>query len=1614
MTESGEATVTLPACGRDLHPGKPILPAFPVTLPIPERRKVSRIEILRQEERIYPLPAPISRCGSAVTANGQIPPAPAPDPAEEADWFYPASGYFGERTDPADGRSVLTLTLAPLRVNPRRNALAAAGRLVLTVTLEPDDATPSRTLLDAPEPLPPGRYSYLVIAPADLLENTPPPWNFQTLCQAREAAGHETMTVSTEWIDNRYTAPNQAERIRAFVQDAHRQWGIRYLLLGGTRELIPSPLFHMRVASIPTAYESDFCADAIFYGCLDGPMDGNGNGRYGELTDGGNRKDIDLTAEVLVGRFPVANPEELAHMVRKTLAYEGAAPAACRPNAFIGERIDAGTQIYGDAHMEQIRLGSTAMSLESYGYLNGPFAPLFETTTLYESPTFTWSAAEALAFLDADWHTVNHLGHASWSTCIKIPLDQEVNRAALAAFTNAMPWIIYSQACDAGAFNHPDCFAEQLVTAPAAAAAAIMNADKGWFFMNTVGGPSQQFQRTFWDAAFRGEGATLGECQECSRQINLYQLGTTQNYWRWAYLGLTLFADPATPFAPSVNPTPVILHHEPLLNTYIEDVPYEVACALTPIGLYNPESPALIWEADTAPGLLHTQQMSVVSGNRFRSEIPAHPRGTRIRYRLTARNHAGIESRFPQEEPITFAITERLTLQILGSPDTLGVPVPDYGTHFSASGRWITVTAPETVYLSDDERFTFDTFIGTGSIPQRGTDSCTFQIHQSSALVWMGERQYRTTLTVTNNLVAPRVFWTAENGRVPIPNLPQTVDAADGNRYLFSEWILDGIRTPNPPGACDPAGFRLTASSPHTLVARYLPETEDADKNGLQDWWERKYFGFTGCSPTADPDSDGYTLAEEQMAWTNPLSGDSYPRPPAIAFTPLPSVLDHPAPYTLEVTLSDPREVIDAVIEWQAVNASDTAWRAVSLTAQDAPSRFAAAFATNATPGTLIRYRVAAANPYGLQARSEAFESFIAYPILDGHLLDDRETVAHTTQSVEQVTAYLFNIGNRPLTGSVTFAAEDPITPERLREWDLTSVEQPWLLSTNRFASPPYALHAQLTSDIQLAQSTHASITLAPCTPGSKAVLSFDHWIQGENDTLNPRRAFDGGIVEYSVDGGETYHLLNGPYTHTIYGWECSPWPDGTPCFSGTGEEGWRHVVFDLAEAVPELNGFAGQTVRFRFHMGGDNNTDNEGWYIDNIRVSPLAGDLPVSVEPESGFAVNAGDYLPLLLNLFPQRAIHRDQTLKIEIASNDPALPLTGFFWSFKLREEPSFSLTAGQKEDGSGRMALAGSFSDRDGEPLTVSIHGTVDAGTNWMPIALTDLNASIQTNLPATAPTGVIRDLATFTDAPATNLVTALWDSRTPLPALQTHTQLLFRVTADNGFFPRTVTFGPFVLDNEPPRFPQPPVWSCPDTPTEDGYVILMPDTVAEPLITWLPAIDFSGVTTQRLNAVITPMAAEEEPLTVELPPDIGAYRFTPLGTDTRVIVTLTARDRFGNESEALLSTFTLLAPTGDFDGDGFSNEAEVEAGTSPVNAKSRFSVGFARDPATGLPALVWPSVPGRVYCVETTDSLLSATWRIFADGVEGTGEPIILPLPVDRPAAFFRLRVRKAQL
>lgn len=119
-----------------------------------------------------------------------------------------------------------------------------------------------------------------------------------------------------------------------------------------------------------------------------------------------------------------------------------------------------------------------------------------------------------------------------------------------------------------------------------------------------------------------------------------------------------------------------------------------------------------------------------------------------------------------------------------------------------------------------------------------------------------------------------------------------------------------------------------------------------------------------------------------------------------------------------------------------------------------------------------------------------------------------------------------------------------------------------------------------------------ALVTPELCLSGD-ATLTFWHYI--ETEMASQTYAWDGGIVEISTDGGESWARITpvGGYPHKIYGDSFCPIAAKTPCFGTNGA--WEEVEFDLSA-------YEGR-ARIRFVFGSGPIAAEEGWYIDDITI---------------------------------------------------------------------------------------------------------------------------------------------------------------------------------------------------------------------------------------------------------------------------------------------------------------------------------------------------------------------------------------------------------------------------
>ncbi|MHC4608695.1 MAG: C25 family cysteine peptidase, partial [Planctomycetota bacterium] len=535
--------------------GKPVLPVMPAKLILPRGHEIEEVTVLPGRK--------VTLAGSHAIRPGQkpvplIPEAKQdvtpPDPAVYgSDDPYPGKLHDVVTVQKRRGMSFVVINMHPVEYRPLSGTVSCYESLRLNVktrpTGEPDgirfrsdtvrpltDGADNPSMLDGytdPGPLgatlglcdPADSYQYVVVTSAAIRDAT-------TDCTIRDLVAHKqgrgisATIVLIEDVLATYPGVDDPEKLRNFITDAYNSWETDFVLLGGDINIIPLRGLWCLADGDPP-YEDHVPSD-LYYQCLDGEYNSDGDDRWGEPTDGANGTDVDLFAEVYIGRASAENATEMSNFVFKTLSYENDPPG----EDYLSRALLAGEYMgflgiaeYAKPYMEEIRLGA-----DTHGYTTAGFAAcdLFTVETIY----------------DADWKVQEGRQWEKWEMIDRINSNRFGIINAIGDLTNTKFFFGNSQACVAGAFER-DCIAEWLTTNTRQGAfAVILNSRVGWGMWYSTDGPGQAFQRQFYDAYFAEFISSLGALNADSHEDNIWKLN--HNCVRWTYYETNLLGDPQT------------------------------------------------------------------------------------------------------------------------------------------------------------------------------------------------------------------------------------------------------------------------------------------------------------------------------------------------------------------------------------------------------------------------------------------------------------------------------------------------------------------------------------------------------------------------------------------------------------------------------------------------------------------------------------------------------------------------------------------------------------------------------------------------------------------------------------------------------------------------------------------------------------------------------------------------------------------------------------------------------------------------------------------------------------------------------------------------------------
>jgi hypothetical protein len=275
----------------------------------------------------------------------------------------------------------LTVKCYPLRYSPNNNILYYCDSIDIKITYNKGNYE------DAIET----NHDLLVISPSIFLKS------LEKFENHKENYGISTYIKDVKEIYNEFSGIDKPEKIKKYIKYAIETFNISYVLLVGSLDHIPiretAVKFHHSPINLPTdlyfsdVYDEngDFCT-----------WDSNNNGIFGEYNfDEGNIDDVDLFADVYLGRIPCQRNLDLNIVIRKIINYEKSA--------------------YGSDWFSRILLlgGDT---FPNHGIIEGEYVTSKIAEEMVDfNPTFLWTSKNTFNLLRINSETTKGAGFISYS-----------------------------------------------------------------------------------------------------------------------------------------------------------------------------------------------------------------------------------------------------------------------------------------------------------------------------------------------------------------------------------------------------------------------------------------------------------------------------------------------------------------------------------------------------------------------------------------------------------------------------------------------------------------------------------------------------------------------------------------------------------------------------------------------------------------------------------------------------------------------------------------------------------------------------------------------------------------------------------------------------------------------------------------------------------------------------------------------------------------------------------------------------------------------------------------------------------------------------------------------
>jgi hypothetical protein len=356
--------------------------------------------------------------------------------------------------------------------------------------------------------------------------------------------GIRTHIVSLEEIYAAMDGRDEPEQIRNYIIQEYEENGISNVSLGGDVSIVPFRFLYCWAQE----GEEDQLPSDMYYACLDGTLNDDGDDRWGEVGED------DLLPEIGIGRLPFNNETQFENIMHKTFSYLQTPVLGEFTSPILGAE-HLGDGYFGSDDMERLIGENNDFDYTTYGYPED-----YNFKRYYATPRINWSAGDFKKVICKGGQYVHHVGHANtdyvagWDGST---ITDEYFSGNDGINHNYM--IFHSHGCICGNFP-ASCILEKMVTVKTGFVVTTGNSRYGWY-VPWGDGMAAHIHREFVDAYCNDHIASIGMALREAKiatapWITMY--GEENGCLRWNVYCLNVLGDGALtpwfeePFTPNV------------------------------------------------------------------------------------------------------------------------------------------------------------------------------------------------------------------------------------------------------------------------------------------------------------------------------------------------------------------------------------------------------------------------------------------------------------------------------------------------------------------------------------------------------------------------------------------------------------------------------------------------------------------------------------------------------------------------------------------------------------------------------------------------------------------------------------------------------------------------------------------------------------------------------------------------------------------------------------------------------------------------------------------------------------------------------------------------------